>query len=184
MQATTCFHDGIPNAVPQQAYLVFHDPIAFHTTNGVFDTDSDRRDLTIVRFLRWREFSMTGLLLRLDDRDPIACKALEPQILIEATAAGEGIAHQIREAFVMRLPLVGVAQEAHMTDLIDHEEVFDRVTLLLAAGVVLLVLWIDRAMDRSLSTIRPQRGGRGTPSVRLAPSITDKSSALRAGSSS
>src|SRR5215831_7472238 len=124
MQATTCFHDGIPNAVLQKVYLVFHDAIAFHTTNRVFDTDSDRRDLTMVCFLQWREFTITGLLLRLDDRDAIECKALEPKILIATTAAGQGRAHQSREAFVMRLPLRGVAQEANMTGLIAHEEVF------------------------------------------------------------
>src|SRR6266850_174371 len=184
MQATSCFHNGIPNVVLQEAYLVFHDPIAFHTANRVFDADSDRRDLTIVCFLRWCEFTITGLFLRLDDRDPIECKALEPKILIETTAARESIADQIREAFIMRLTLIGVAQEADVTGLIDHEEVFDRVTLLLAAVVFLLVLCIGRAMDRSLSAIMPKRGGRGTPAVRLAASITDKSSAFRAGSSS
>src|SRR5215831_2085555 len=63
-----------------------------------------------------------------------------------------------------------------------ESQVFERVTLLLAAGVVLLVLSIGRAMARSLSAIMPKRGERGTPAVRLAPSITAKSSAFRAGS--
>jgi len=71
-----------------------------------------------------------------------------------------------------------------MTGFIDYKQVFDRVTLLLAAVVFLLVLWIGRAMDRSLRAIMPKRGDRGTPSVRLAASITAQSSAFRAGSSS
>jgi hypothetical protein len=41
MQATTCFHDGVPNAVLQEADFVFHDPIAFHPANGMFDPDAD-----------------------------------------------------------------------------------------------------------------------------------------------
>jgi hypothetical protein len=120
----------------------------------------------------------------LDDRAPLARIALEPHVLIETAAAWEGIAFQISQAFIMRLPFIGGTQDAHMTGLIDHEEVFDRMALLLAAVVVLLVLGIGWAVDRSLRTIMPKRGDKGTPSVRLAASIIAKSSALRAESSS
>ena len=184
MQSTTRLHDGIANAILQEAYLVFHHPIAFHPTNRVFNTDSDGRDRTIGRFLRWGEFPPRGFFLGLDDRDPIAGKALEPHILIETTPVWEGIALQLSQAFIIGLPFIGGTQEADVTGLIDHEEVFDRVALLLAAVVVLLVLGIGGAVDRSLSAIMPKRGDEGTPSVRLAASITAKSSAVRAGSSS
>jgi DNA-binding FadR family transcriptional regulator len=42
MQATTCFHDGVPNSILQEADFVFHDSLAFHSTNGMFDPDADR----------------------------------------------------------------------------------------------------------------------------------------------
>jgi hypothetical protein len=184
MQSTTRLHDGVANAVLQEANLVFDHPIAFHTTNRVFDADSNRRDSTIVRFLWWREFTTTGLFLGLDDRDPIANKPLESQILIETTPAGEAIACQIREAFIMRLAFIGVAQEANVTGLIDHKEVFDRVALFLATVVFLLFLWIGRAVDWPLSAIMPKRGGVGPTFVRSAASHTAKSSAVRAGSNS
>ena len=100
----------------------------------------------------------TGVFLGLDDGDPVEDKALEAHILIEATAVWQGIAFQIREAFIMRLAFIGGTQEAHVTGLIDHEEVFDRMALLLAAVVVLLVLGIGWAVDRSLRTIMPKRG--------------------------
>jgi hypothetical protein len=45
-----------------------------------------------------------------------------------------------------------------MTGLIDDEEVFDRMALLLATVAFLLVLWIGWAVDRSFSTIMPTRG--------------------------
>src|SRR6267142_1208925 len=48
----------------------------------------------------------------------------------------------------MGLPFIGGTQEADMTALLDREEVFDRMTLLLAAVVILLVLGIDWAVDR------------------------------------
>jgi hypothetical protein len=66
----------------------------------------------------------------------------------------------------MRLPCIRRTQEAEMTGLIDHEEVFDRMARLLAAVVVLLVLGIGRSVDRSLRTILPKRGDPGTSSVR------------------
>jgi hypothetical protein len=64
----------------------------------------------------------------------------------------------------MRLAFRGVAQEAHVTGLIDHEEVLDRVALLLATVILVLLLGISRAMDRSLRTILPTRGRWAPPS--------------------
>ena len=165
MQATTRLHHGIANAILQETYLVLYYPIAFHTANGVFHTDSDRRDHTISRFLRWREFTPTRFFLRLDDADTIEYKPLEAHIRVKATAVRQGIALQIRQAFIIRLPFIRGPQETDVTGLIDHEEVLDRVALLLAAVVVLLVLGIAGAVDRSLSTIMPNRGDRGIPFV-------------------
>jgi hypothetical protein len=181
MQPTTRLHDGIANAILQEAYLVFDNPITFHTANGVFNTDSDRRDRTIGRFLRWGEFTPTGFFLRLDDGDPVEAKTLEAHLLVEATAAWQGIALQLSQAFIMRLPFIRGTQEADVTGLIDHEEVLDRVALLLAAVVVLLVLGIGWAVDRSLSAIMPKRGSPGATFVRSAASSTVSSSAVRAG---
>jgi hypothetical protein len=42
MQSTTRFHDGIANTVFQETDLVFDHTVAFHTANGMFNTDSDR----------------------------------------------------------------------------------------------------------------------------------------------
>ena len=91
MQSTTCFHDGIPNPVLQEAYLIFHDPIALHTTNRVFDTDANGRDKAIVCFLWWGEFTPTWLFRGLNNRDPVQHKALKSHILIEVTPAWQGI---------------------------------------------------------------------------------------------
>jgi hypothetical protein len=158
MQATTCLHDGVANAILQKTYLVFDNPSAFHSANRVFDPDSDRRDCTIGRFLRWGEFTATRFFRRLDDGDAVEDKALEAPILVEATARGQGIALQFSQSFLLRLPFIRGTQEADVTALIDYEEVLDRVALLLAAVVVLLVLGIGGAMDRPLSAIMPKRG--------------------------
>jgi hypothetical protein len=153
MQPTTRFHDGITHPILQEAYLVFQHPISFHPANGVFNTDPDRAARAIVRLLRWGEFPTREFFLGWDDHHPIARKPLEAHILIEPTPEWEGIALQISQAFIMRLPFIGGAQEANMTGLIDHGEVFDRVALLLAAVVVLLFFWSGWAVDWSLSAI-------------------------------
>lgn len=159
MQSTTRLHDSIANAILQKAHLIFHYPRAFHPANGMFNTDSDRRDRTIGRCLRWGEVTPRRFFLRLDNGDPVEDKALEAPILIEITPVREGIALQLRQAFIIGLPFIRGTQEADVTALIDHEEVLDRVALLLAAVVVLLVLGIGGAMDRPLSAIMPKRGG-------------------------
>src|SRR6266498_1616391 len=184
MQPTTRFHHGITNTILQETDYIFHNPITFHPTNGVFNADSDGGDTTIGRFLRRSEFPATRCFLRLEDRDARQDKALEALILIQATAGWQGIACQLCNALIRGLSFTGVAQEAHVTGLVDHEEVFERVTLLLATIIVLLLFGIGRAVDRTFGTIMPKRGGVALPSVACVLNIAANSSAVRAGSSS
>jgi hypothetical protein len=104
--------------------------------------------------------------------------------VIEITSRWEGITFQFREAFIIGLPFIRGTQETNLTGLIDYQEVFERVALLLAAVEFLLVLGIGGAMDWSLSTIMPKRGGSGATFVRCAASSSVKSPAVRAGRSS
>ena len=82
MQATTCFHDSVPHPVLQEADFIFHDSVAFHSTNRVFNTDSDGGNTPIRGFLRRREFSSRRFFLGLGDRDVLQAEALEALILI------------------------------------------------------------------------------------------------------
>jgi hypothetical protein len=107
MQATTRFHDDIPNAIFQEADFVFHHPGTFHPTNGVFNADSDRRDATIACFLRRGEFPSAGFFQGLGDGDPGQDESLEPPILIETTCGGQGVTRQIGNAFIIRLAFIG-----------------------------------------------------------------------------
>ena len=184
MQSTTRFHDGVANAILQETYLVFHHPIAFHTADGVFNPDSDRRDSAIRRFLRWSEFTPTRFFLRLDDRDPVEDNTLEAHILVEATAVWQGIALQFSQVFIMGLPFIGGTQEADVTRLIDHEEVFDRVACRLAPVILLLIFRVFRTLDGAFGPILKKRGEGEGASVGGVVSIAAKSSAVRAGSSS
>ena len=184
MQATTCFHHDIANAILQEADVVFHHPVAFHPTNGVFNTDSDGGNTTIGRFLRWGEFTPTGFFLGLTRRHTGQEEALESRILIEITARWQRIARQIRDALIMRPAFIGDTQKANVTGLIDYEEVFERVTFLLATVILLRIFRVFRTLDWSFGPIVKKREEGAEASVGGVVSIAAKSSAVRAGSSS
>ena len=184
MQATTCFHDGIPQPVLQEANFILDDPVTFHPTNGVLNADSDGGNTTIRGFLRGCEFSSTWFFLGLDYRDVLQVEPLESLILIQAAARWQSIASELCHALIRGFAFRGVTQEAHATGLVDHQEVFQRVTLLLATVILLLLFGIGRAVDRTFGAIMPKRGVVDLPSVACGLHIAANSSAVRAGSSS
>jgi hypothetical protein len=184
MQATTRFHNSVTNAILQEANLVFHDPEAFHPANGMLNPDADGRDPPIRRFLRGCEFSPSRFLFGLDNRDVGQDESLEAQILIETSAGGQAIALRLRQAFIVGLPCIGGTQEAKLTRLIDHKEIFERVALLLAPVIFLLLFGIPWAMDGSLSTIMPKRGDVTSSFACLRGRSVANSAAVWAGSSS
>lgn len=132
MPAIARFHYSIPNAILQEADVVFHDPVAFHPANGMFNPDADGRDSAIRRLLRGCEFPTTWVLLGVDHRDAGQDASLEAPILIATTAGGQAIALQIRQAFIIRFAFIGGTQDANLTSLINDKEGFDGVARLLA----------------------------------------------------
>ena len=184
MQATACFHDGIPHPVLQKADFILHDPVAFHPTNGVFNTNADGRNMTIRGFLRGREFSSRRCFLGLDKGDVLQAASLEALILIQTAARGQGLGSELCQALIRGVTFSSVAQKTPVTGLVDHEEVFQRVTLLLPTVIFLWRFGIGRAVDRTCSAIMPNRGGVDLPSVAGVLNIAANSAAVRAGSSS
>jgi hypothetical protein len=183
MQPTTRFHHGITNAILQEADFIFHHPVAFHPTNGVFNANSDGGNTTIGRLLRRGEFPARRCFLGLEDRDARQEKSLEALILLQATAGWQGIAGQLCHALIRGFPFIGVAQEAHVTGLVNHEEVFERVAFLLTAVILLLLLRVFRTLDGSFGPIMKKREEGAEASVGGVVSIAAKSSAVRGGSS-
>jgi hypothetical protein len=90
MQATTCFHDSIPNAILREADGVLHDPVAFHPPHGMFDPHANGRDLTIRRLLRGCEVPTTRFFLGLNDRHPRPEESQETLILRQTTPEEQG----------------------------------------------------------------------------------------------
>jgi hypothetical protein len=181
MQSTTRFHDSIPNAILQEADGVLYDPVAFHPTNGVFYPYANGRDLTIRHVFRGCEFPATRFLLGLENRDTRQKESLKALILIQTTASWQGIPGELRHALLRCFAFICGAQEGNVTGLLDHQEVFERVMLLLAAVIFLLFLQIFRTLDWPFRTIMPKRGDvEGTSGWCFASSAAS-SSAVRAG---
>jgi hypothetical protein len=68
MQATTRFHDGIPNPILQETDVVFHDSVALHTPDRVFNAHPDGGKAPIGLLLRRGQFRSRWCFLGLHDR--------------------------------------------------------------------------------------------------------------------
>jgi hypothetical protein len=100
MQATTRFHNGIPEPVLQEADCILYDPVTFHSTDGVLNADSNGGNTTIRCFLRRCKFPSRGFFLGLDDRDVLQAEPLEALILIQPAPSWQGIASQLSQALI------------------------------------------------------------------------------------
>jgi hypothetical protein len=184
MHATTWFHDGVPSPVLQKADVVLHEPVACYPTTRVFNPNADGGHATIGRLLRRGECPSRWWFLGLDAREARQDNALDTFRLRPATTGWQGIACQLCHALIRGFPFTGGAQEAHVTGLVAHEEVFARGTLLLAAVIVLVRFGSGRAVDRTCRAIRPNRGVVELPSVACGLNSAANAAAVRAGSSS
>src|SRR5918995_7328949 len=110
MQATACFHDGVTYPILQKTDFVLHDPVAFHPTDRVFNSDADGGKTTIRRLLRRGELPSTRFFLGLDARHALQAEPLEAPILIPAAARWHGIARKLCQALIRGFAFIGVAQ--------------------------------------------------------------------------
>jgi hypothetical protein len=183
MQATTCFHDGVPNAIFQEADFIFHTPGALHPTNGMFNADSDGGNTTIGRFCSGSQFSTTWFLLCLEDHDSLPGESLKALILIQTATGWQAITCSPCQALIRRFAFTGRAQEAHVTGLVDHQGVFERMTFLLATVIRLLFFRIFRALAGAFGPVMHKRAEVIGSAVDCVASIMANSSAVRAGRS-
>ena len=182
MQATTRFHDGITNPILQEADFVFHNSVAFHPTNGVFNADADGRDPTIGRFLRRGEFPPTGFFLGWTIVIP-AGQIPESPYLDTGNCRVARYSLPARPCTDQRPCLHRCTQEAHMTGLMNHEEVLSvwhsscRCNTLAAPPG-----FSGAGSGRSVPSCK--KGGWGAAVGRASSASRQTSSAVRAGSSS
>jgi hypothetical protein len=100
LQATTCFPDGIPEPILQEADGILYDPVTFHPTDGVLKTDAEGGNTTIRGLLRGCKFSSRAFFLGLDDRDVLQVEPLEALLLLHIATSWQGIASQLCQALL------------------------------------------------------------------------------------
>jgi hypothetical protein len=100
MQATTCFHNGIPEPVLQEADGILDDPVTFHATAGVCNADADGGHTTIHGCLRGCQFSSRGFFLGLDARAVLQGASREALLWIQTATSWQGRARQLCQALI------------------------------------------------------------------------------------
>src|SRR5262245_40329832 len=85
-------------------------------------------------------------------------KSMEGFILVQTPDECQRIARLLRHRLIAPFPFTGRTQKANLTALIDHEEIFERVPLLLATVIFFLLRRIFGTLDSSFSTIMQTRG--------------------------
>jgi hypothetical protein len=181
MQATTCVPDDGAHTVLPAASVVLPPAIAWYATTRVVDTAAEGREGTIGRLCQGGEGTAPWWFLGLAPRDPLARIPRQPPLRIATTAGWEGRALQSGQVLVVCLPGRGGTHAAPRTRRRDHAAGVERLTRLLAAGVVRWGRGGGWAGDRSLRTSMPTRGDPGTRAGRLAARPRAHAAAVRAG---
>jgi hypothetical protein len=158
MQRTADFHDQVSNTRLPQAVGVVDDATTLDTAVDVLDAHTTARDASIGSFLGAREGAASRLPGRHDDLDLIERKRQEAQILEQPTARRQGVRGGIRNAFIVGTTRIGLTQKENREDGIDQQDVFDRVTLFLAAITARLLSRILGALDAPFGPIMAKRG--------------------------
>lgn len=140
------------------AQLLLDDPTALDTTHRVLDAHLLARYPTILFFLLWCQLSTTWLLGWLLDHDRLRCEALKSHVLIQHASRWKTVDFFIHKRFVMPFSSIRLTQEADLAAVIDHQNVLDRMALLLATVILGLFFCVSWALDRAFGAIVIKKG--------------------------
>jgi hypothetical protein len=134
-----------------------------------------------------------GLLRGLDDLYSVHRKRLKAHVLQQPAPGRQGIRRGVGDTLVMDTTGMRLTQEEDAQGLIDQQEIFQHVPLVLAAIASLLLSRVLGARDGSLGPIMTKRGGAAGPAAAgeaspvrggsATPSCTRKASSVRQGAS-
>ena len=133
--------------------FILDNAVSLDTTDCMFNTDTDRRYLSIVLFFCIRQFSTPRLFLRLNDVYIRKRETLKTGVLIQGASRWHTIADLIGYLFVRVSAFKRGCQKNNLAVLIDYQVVFDGMTFLFATLIRLLSLWVFWPPDRALCAI-------------------------------
>jgi hypothetical protein len=142
VQATSYHHHQIAHPVTPVAQLVLDHPTPLHTAHRVLNAHLLTRNAPVGFFLLLRQSSASRLLAWLRNHHALDRKALKAHILVEHASCWKHVDFIIHQRLVMPFSCICRTQEADLAGLVDQQNVLDRVTLLLAAVILLLFVRI------------------------------------------
>jgi hypothetical protein len=160
MQRTTDFHHHVANPVFPQPNGLFEHTAALDAAIDMFDAHAPSSQLPIPSLLRSRPLVAARLLRRLEDVHAVQRERLKTHVLQQLTPGRQRIGGGVGDALVMDTAWMRLTQEED-EGLIDQEEVFQHVALVLAAIIRFLFSRVVGARDGSLGAIMTKRGAAG-----------------------
>jgi hypothetical protein len=142
VQATGDRHHQVAERRLPIPHFVLDHPAALHTAHRVLNAHLFARDAPVGFFLLLRQSSASRLLAWLRNHHALDRKALKAHILVEHASCWKHIHFLIHQRLVMPFSCICRTQEADLAGLVDQQNVLDRVTLLLAAVILLLFVRI------------------------------------------
>lgn len=167
MQSAGDGHHQVAEVRLPVAQLVFDDPAALHAAHRVLDPHLFARYATIFFFLLLGQLTTTRLLPGLLNLHLLRGKSLKSPILVEHTPCRKHIHFFIRKRLVMPSSGIGCTQKADLTLVIDHQDVLDRMALLLATVIFSLFVAIYWALDRTFGAIMIKKGASSSSGLSL-----------------
>lgn len=123
----------------------------------MFDPHAHAGKLAIRSFVVCGQHRSTRLFLGLLHQHTCDRKALKAQVLIQMTPRRQAIGLFISETFIMPFPFIGRTEETNMTIVVNEHEIFDGVTLFLAAVVERLFIRVAWPIYASFRAIVEKR---------------------------
>lgn len=157
VQATASLHDFVPEIILPDAQLIFCNPIAFDTTNSVFDPDAQARNLPVAFFLFRSEFFAARLLHGLNHRHVCQSIALKTSILSQATPIRQNQACFICDFLVVLLAFAGRSEQNDLGLSIDQHIVLDAMAFFLATVENALDFWVFGPLNGPFRTILKEK---------------------------
>ncbi len=109
VQATAGFEHQVAETGLPISQLVFDNPIALDTADGMLNANPNTRNEAIAHFVRVGQLTSAGFLSRLQNGNPCKSKALKASILGSYTALGNTVARFISQSFVVLFALNRIA---------------------------------------------------------------------------
>ena len=153
VQAAAGFHGLILKIIFPSSYLIFDNPIAFDSSDGVLNADTQAGDLAVVLFLLRGKFFAPRLFHGLDHGHARQRKTLKASVLAQAAPFRQDQVGFICYFLVVLLAFAGWCKQEYLGLSIDQHIVLDAMPFFLATIEEALDFLVFGSLDGSFRAI-------------------------------